>query len=346
MDFEKAKVQKAVAALFNLLKDTKKASFIDEAEKIHLQFTFKKVPNVKNKTLHLKLPHSLMRDTMDVCLFVKDVNKKKRDFDPTIHHYKELLDKHDINFVTEVIPLKSLKTEYKPYEAKRILSDRFDVFLADKCVIRLLPDFLGKAFYGRRRLPIGVNMGASNLKKELQEALDNSQCYISGRGASGMATVAHSEMKIEHVVDNVISAANHLAAGIPGGPINIKSMYMKTGLSMSVPLYFSTDDGDVVLPPKERKVVDSEPEELTTILGAKVKVSQFGDVKIIQVKRVAEDDDLDLDSLTEKKKFKSAQAKTSKKFGKNPTKSKSLAPKQKTVKSGIKQPKKKQKTKS
>lgn len=39
---------------------------------------------------------------MDVCLFVKDVNKKKRDFDPTIHHYKELLDKHDINFVTEV----------------------------------------------------------------------------------------------------------------------------------------------------------------------------------------------------------------------------------------------------
>lgn len=46
-------VQKAVAALFNLLKDTKKASFIDEAEKIHLQFIFKKVPNVKNKTLHL-----------------------------------------------------------------------------------------------------------------------------------------------------------------------------------------------------------------------------------------------------------------------------------------------------
>ncbi|XP_067672073.1 ribosomal L1 domain-containing protein 1-like [Haliotis asinina] len=348
MDLKKAKVRKAVAALFSLLKKNKKSMFIDEAEKIHLQFTFKKVPNVKNKTLHLNLPHSLKRDTVDVCLFVKDLNKKKRDFDPSIHHYKELLDKHDISFVTEVIPLKCLKTDYKPYEAKRILSDRFDVYLADKCIIRLLPDYLGKAFYGRKRLPIGVNMSASDLKKELLQALDNSHCYISGRGPCSMCTVAHSEMKAEHVVDNVIAAANQIATGIPGGPVNIKNIYIKTEGSMSIPLFFSTDDGDVVLPRQERKVEDNDSEEITTILGAKVKVSRFGDVKIIQEKRVAEDEDLDLDSLTAKKKFKSAQAKTSKKSSMAPSKSKSVALKQKTLKSGIKQPKKskKQKTKS
>ncbi|XP_046574067.1 ribosomal L1 domain-containing protein 1-like [Haliotis rubra] len=295
MELEKAKVRKAVAALSSLLKNNKKSNFIDEAEKIHLQFTFKKVPNVKNKTLHLKLPHSLKRDTLDVCLFVKDLNKKKRDFDPAIHHYKEL-----------------------------VVSTSFS------------------------RLPIGVNMGASDLKKELQQALDKSHCYISGRGPSCMSTVAHSEMKAKHVVDNVITAANQIATGIPGGPINIKSMYIKTEGSMSVPLFVSTDDVEVVLPRKERKVEDNEPEEITTILGSKVKVSRFGDVKVIQGKRVAEDEDLDLDSLTEKKKIKSAQAKTSKKSSVAPTKSKSVALKQKTLKSGIKQPKKskKQKTKS
>lgn len=51
----------------------------------------------------------------------------------------------------QVIPLKALKLEYKPFEAKRNLSNEFDLFLADSRIIRLLPSLLGKSFYGRKR---------------------------------------------------------------------------------------------------------------------------------------------------------------------------------------------------
>jgi hypothetical protein len=44
-----------------------------------------------------------------------------------------------------------LKLEHKPYEAKRTLANRFDIFLADARIIRLLPPYLGKAFYGKKR---------------------------------------------------------------------------------------------------------------------------------------------------------------------------------------------------
>ena len=47
--------------------------------------------------------------------------------------------------------MKALKLEYKPFEAKRNLSNRFDVFLADARIIRLLPSYLGKAFFSRKR---------------------------------------------------------------------------------------------------------------------------------------------------------------------------------------------------
>ncbi len=47
--------------------------------------------------------------------------------------------------------MKAIKLEYQPFEAKRNLSNMYDVFLADARIIRLLPGLLGKAFYGRKK---------------------------------------------------------------------------------------------------------------------------------------------------------------------------------------------------
>ena len=51
----------------------------------------------------------------------------------------------------QIVPLKQIKLEYQPFEAKRNLLNMYDVYLADATVIRLLPEILGKAFYGRKR---------------------------------------------------------------------------------------------------------------------------------------------------------------------------------------------------
>ena len=86
-----------------------------------------------------------------MCLFVKDQNKTERDYSATVRHYQELLQGKGVKEVKEIIPLKAIKTEYVPFEAKRNLSNAFDVYLADARIMRLLPGLLGKNFYGRKR---------------------------------------------------------------------------------------------------------------------------------------------------------------------------------------------------
>lgn len=51
----------------------------------------------------------------------------------------------------QIIPYKVLKTEYKPFEAKRRLLGNFDMFLSDDRIRRLLPSHLGKHFYDRKK---------------------------------------------------------------------------------------------------------------------------------------------------------------------------------------------------
>ena len=51
----------------------------------------------------------------------------------------------------QIIPLKQVKLEYQPFEAKRNLSNMYDKFLVDDRIARLLPGLLGKNFYGRKR---------------------------------------------------------------------------------------------------------------------------------------------------------------------------------------------------
>ena len=60
----------------------------------------------------------------------------------------------------QVIPLKALKLEYQPYEAKRNLSNMYDIYLADARIMRLLPPLLGKHFYGRKRCDPFVHANA------------------------------------------------------------------------------------------------------------------------------------------------------------------------------------------
>ena len=50
-----------------------------------------------------------------------------------------------------MIPYKMLKTEYKPFEAKRRLLGNFDMFLSDDRVRRLLSSHIGKHFYERKK---------------------------------------------------------------------------------------------------------------------------------------------------------------------------------------------------
>ncbi|CAL1533530.1 unnamed protein product [Lymnaea stagnalis] len=283
IQLNKAKISKAVEVLQEVVKSAeKKDSLLEELDIFQMQVCLKKIPH-KEKSIKLILPHALQRPDLDVCLFVKDLNREERDYESTVRHFQDLLKKNGVNAVTDIIPLKSLKTEYKPYEAKRNLSNAYDIFLADARIIRLLPTYLGKHFYGKKKTPVQVNLQIKNLSKEIDEAIGSSRCIISSKGASSTTVVGQLQMAPADITENIIAAVDQIAAAVGGGASNIKQLNLKSRTSMSVPIYIS-DGGpqDIAIPKEKSNKGDVEAEEISTLFGAKVKVYPNGKIMVIR----------------------------------------------------------------
>ena len=183
------------------------------------------------------LPHSHLVDTKDVCVITRDLEKGlKVDHEASVNHFKELLEEKQVE-VSSVISLRELKVEYKPFEAKTALCHRHEAFLADVRIIRLLPKFLGKAFYKRKKFPIQVNLQAHDLQKEFDKAIRTVTLPAHNKGSCTQLTIGHTSMKSNHLIDNILQATEVLSKKYPGGWENIRSIHLKTETSMSIPLY-------------------------------------------------------------------------------------------------------------
>jgi len=79
--------------------------------------------------------------TTPICLITKDPQRE----------YKDLLESHDIKFISRVVGVEKLKGKFKPFEARRMLLKENGLFLADDRVIPLLPKLLGKAFFNAKK---------------------------------------------------------------------------------------------------------------------------------------------------------------------------------------------------
>ncbi|GFS19805.1 ribosomal L1 domain-containing protein 1 [Elysia marginata] len=248
---DQTKVEKAAAALRQLMSTAKvKKELIENADDVELQISLKKIPQ-KEQTIKLKLPNSIKKTDAEVCLFVKDLDRTEREYEATVRHFQDLLKKKGVKNMPEIIPLKSLKTEYKPYEAKRNLSNAYDIFLCDIRVTHLLPSLLGKHFYGKKKAPIQVNLQAKDLAAEMEAAVSNSRCSVSTKGSSSRWG-RHSAWLT--VTKELFSLA--LSYHYTGGP-------------------------QEVTVPKRKAPVDVEAEEISTLFGAKVKVFPNGKIQVI-----------------------------------------------------------------
>jgi len=316
LELEEKKVGTAVSALIKLSENSTK-KLIDEVEVVNIQVCLKRVPP-KEKSIKLQLPHGLAHEGREICLFVKDLDGgADREYQPSVSHFQDLLQKSGIDKPADIIPLKQLKLEYKPYEAKRNLSNAFDIYLADARIMRLLPSYLGKHFYGKKKSPVQVDFEAKDLKEEFQAAVNNSRCVISSKGDSSLGIVANLGMTPAEVTANICAAANQVATAVPGGPTNVKTLAIKTPCSPSIPLYQAAGGPqDVKIAKKDQKEV-VEAEEISTLLGAKVKVFPNGDIKVIK------DGETDDDGPKRKRRRMKKKTKRSKKASSSAADSKS-----------------------
>ncbi|XP_055963393.1 ribosomal L1 domain-containing protein 1 [Sorex fumeus] len=253
---DEEQVKRAVETLQARGKDRRTADglLLNENEKLFLMVVLWKIPS-KELRVPLPLPHSIRSDLAEVCLFTKD----EPDSTPekTEGFYRKLLKKHGIKNVSQVISVRTLKTEYKAFEAKRRLLGSFDFFLTDARIRRLLPTYLGRHFYSRKKFPVPVNLQASDLSREITETVNGTVLNISKAGSCSTVRVGHSGMAARCVVENIVAVADGLAQKLPEKWESVKLLYVKTEKSVSLPIFSSfvsvQKDKDLQLIAKKRE---------------------------------------------------------------------------------------------
>ncbi|NXS50275.1 RL1D1 protein, partial [Balaeniceps rex] len=229
-------VKKAVEALlaFGRSKAKGDALLLNESENVHLLVTVWKVPRVA-QVIKIPLPHGIRPETAEICLFTKD--EPNLSAEQTENLYRKLLIQNGIRSVSQIISYKTLKKEYKLFEAKRRLLNRFDLFLSDDRIKRLLPSHLGKHFYERKKAPLSVNLKARNLAKELQKHIQGTTLPVTNKGSCYTARIGHTGMTADEILDNIIAAAEVIAKKLPKNWKNVKILHLKTVKSVALPIF-------------------------------------------------------------------------------------------------------------
>lgn len=228
----------------------------DSDAKVILEIIFKKIPLNKTSYINrfgpLPFPWKATSDNVTVCLLVKDPDPKKNlpdrelDLENTRELYRERLmssglDPEFIQTRLFIMPMRQLMTEFKEHEAKNKLAAAYDVFLADRKLMRskfsTLKNFLGSAFWLRnKKVPsiVDISSDESKVKESVESALDSTCLFVSGRGTSESVVIGLHGQSSQSLAYNLIFILR-----------NIKSLYNENIASLSLKL---SSDSSFALP--------------------------------------------------------------------------------------------------
>ncbi|KAG0704849.1 ribosomal protein L1p/L10e family-domain-containing protein [Suillus ampliporus] len=201
---------------------------------VWLQITVKRMhPEHKIKPFKIPLKHTLIDPRVSpVCLITKDPQRE----------YKDLLESHNIKFISRVVGITKLKGKFKSYEARRMLLKENGMFLADDRVIPLLPGLLGKKWFDAKKQPIPVCLTRKDLKGELERAVESTYMH-QNRGTCTSVKIGLLSHSPEKILDNIKISLPAVVKNIKGNWDNIQSLHIKTNSSISLPIW-TCDLGD------------------------------------------------------------------------------------------------------
>lgn len=300
---------------------------------VYLQVGTVKVTNLLHEAKHIVrpvklkvlMPNTLVNSNTEVLLIVKDQDGKsdiRDDHTDNLHYFEHMLRVCGAaRHISEVVTLKQLKVEYKEYEAKRNLANRIDVVLCDATIIRRIPMFLGKHFYGKKKLPMRVNLKCKNLLSEIERVLAMQVLSLPMTGNSSLMKIGRLDQTDEMIKENIMAAVQIFQNKFPGGWGNIQSLSLKSGRSKSVPFYVkirSANDVETIQPKPltTRKAVTGE---LSIWYGDVFQVLPNNDIKHVKKGRrnfsdlMEEEEEGQMDNMggeAPTKKMKISNAKT------------------------------------
>ncbi|GLT70193.1 hypothetical protein SLA2020_422890 [Shorea laevis] len=236
-------VEKALGALLKW-RDSRskeqKPQLLEQDEFVYLILTLKKIPqNSRVNAYKIPLPHPLINPTQDfseLCLIIDDRSKSGLTKDDAAKKIKA----ENIP-ISKVLKLSKLKTDYRPFEAKRKLCDSYDMFFADRRVVPLLPKLLGKQFFKKKKIPVPLDLKHKNWKEQIDNVCRSALLYFS-TGTCSVVKVGRLSMESNEILANVMAAINGIAEVVPRKWANIRSIHLKLLESLALPIYQTVPD--------------------------------------------------------------------------------------------------------
>ena len=268
--------------------NTQKPQLLEHDEFVYLILTLKKIPHkgVSRINAHkIPLPYPLtnpLTEAPELCLIIDDRPKSGLNKDAA----KKKIQNDNIP-ISKIIKISKLKTDYRPFEAKRKLCDSYDMFFADKRVVPLLPKMLGKQFFKKKKIPMTVDLKHRNWKEQIDKACGSALLFLR-TGTCSVLKVGRVSMSREEISKNVMAAINGIAEIVPRKWGGIRSFHLKLLDSLALPVYQAVPDLKLKIDgsAKEQEEVVKEEEN-------KVKEGEVGKKKgrIHEVRYMDNNDD-------------------------------------------------------
>ncbi|KAF9668397.1 hypothetical protein SADUNF_Sadunf15G0124500 [Salix dunnii] len=273
-------VEKAVNALLKWRSsklNTRKPQLLEQDEFFYLILTLKKIPQkgVSRINAHkIPLPISLinpLNEAPELCLIIDDRPKSGLNKDGA----KKKIQNDNIP-ISKIIKISKLKTDYRPFEAKRKLCDSYDMFFADKRVVPLLPKMLGKQFFKKKKIPMTLDLKHHNWKEQIDKACGSALLYLRS-GTCSVVKVGRVSMSREEIGKNVMAAINGIADIVPRKWGGVRSFHLKLLDSLALPVYQAVPDLKMKIDggPKE----EENDEGAVAVEEEKVKEGRVGKKK-------------------------------------------------------------------
>ncbi|XP_068303312.1 uncharacterized protein [Pyrus communis] len=292
-------VQKAVNALIKWRNDklqTQNPDLLESDEFAYLVLTLKKIPpKGRVNAYKIPLPNPLYSQLSELCLIYDDGPKS----DLTKDFIEKKIKAENIP-VSKILKLSKLKSDYVPFESKRKLMYSYDMFLADKRIVPLLPKYLGKHFFKKKKIPVPVDLQHKNWKEQVDKICGSALLFLS-TGTCSVVRVAKVSMSIDEIVENAVAAINGIVEIVPKNWGGVRSFHLKLFESLALPVYQAVPDVTLKIEGEKgveegekevKEVVKSESKDLKSEKKSKKK-GRIHEVRYLDsnVSEVLDDDD-------------------------------------------------------
>jgi len=186
------------------------------------------------------LPYSIVAPDDEIVLFVCDSQRgRRRDYEPTVEHYRNLLEEHKCTRVNDIIPMNRVKTEFDQFELRKKLIGSYDHFLVDGRIAGHMSHLLGKHFMKRRKLPTSIRMDSKDLKHEIDYALRKTCMHVHSNGDTHLVQIGNTSMDKKQILENILATCKNLSKNYPGGWVNIRALRLKSTTTLALPFYMT-----------------------------------------------------------------------------------------------------------